>query len=161
MRRGRYVVALRRVFSERESGEHRLPVRQRTDSLRRTCHVRQLVERIWVATRPMLARMFAVSCRELQGRGPWSQRQSLQAPFLNESLRAHESFPADYFCANDIRPGAGREAPFHVRGHDETQARRRTGAVAGREVGRVRLHRCRSGSEYEDFAFVDRASDWR
>ncbi len=44
MRRGRYVVALRRVFSERESGEHRLPVRQRTDSLRRTCHVRQLAD---------------------------------------------------------------------------------------------------------------------
>ena len=44
MRRGRYVVALRRVFSERESPEHRLPVRQRTDSLRRTCHVRQLAD---------------------------------------------------------------------------------------------------------------------
>ncbi len=109
----------------------------------------------------MLARMFAVSCRELQGRGPWSQRQSLQAPFLNESLRAHESFPADYFCANDIRPGAGREAPFHVRGHDETQTRRRADALARWQMGRVRLRGCRSRSEHEGFALVDCAGYWR
>src|SRR5438552_3017164 len=32
---------------ESRSGEHRLPVRQRTDSLRRTCSVRQPAERVW------------------------------------------------------------------------------------------------------------------
>src|SRR5205814_9126298 len=51
------------------------------------------------------------------------------------------------------------QACIHLRGHDETEARRRAGALAGWQMGRLRLRRRRSGSEHQDFAFVDRASE--
>src|SRR5437868_1709673 len=54
-----------------------------------------------------------------------------------------------------------REAPVHVRGHDETEAGRRAGAVAGWEMGGVRRGRRRPRSEHENLASMDRAGDRR
>src|ERR1700746_552727 len=49
-------------------------------------------------------------------------------------------------CANAI--AGSTKASVHIRRHDETEARRRAGAIAGRQMGRVRLRRCRSGGEH-------------
>src|SRR5512132_2072882 len=83
---------------------------------------------------------------------------------LNGSLAAYEKFSRSTPFAHQFgaRTNAIAQASIHVRRHDETEARRRAGAVAGWKMGRIRLRRCRSGSEYEDFAFMDRAGErWR
>jgi hypothetical protein len=78
-------------------------------------------------------------------------------------LAAYEKFSRSTPFARDLgaRANAIAKASIHIRGHDETQARRRAGAIAGWQMGRVRLRRCGSGSEHEDFAFVDRAGGRR
>ena len=63
--------------------------------------------------------------------------QRLRVESFGESLAPHEEASRDrtFTRRYDIRPE--RETSLHVRGHDETQARGRAGAVAGWEVGRV------------------------
>src|SRR5438874_12867870 len=53
------------------------------------------------------------------------------------------------------------QTSIHLRRHDEAQTRRRADAVAGWKMGRIRLRRCRSRGEYQDFASVDRAGERR
>src|SRR5437773_3482751 len=96
------------------------------------------------------------------GLAAWARRtQRLRVETFGERLAPHEEASRDHTFTrrDDIRPE--RETSVHVRGHDETQARGRTAAVARWQVGRVRLRRCRSRKEHEDFAFVDCAGERR
>ena len=96
-------------------------------------------------------------------RGVRSPERCLRGSELNGSLAAYENFSRSTPFARHVgaRANAIAKASIHLRGHDETEARRRASAVAGWQMGRVRLHRRRSGSEHEDFAFVDRAGERR
>ena len=91
-----------------------------------------------------------------------SPERCLRGSELNGSLAAYEEFPRSTPFARHVgaRANAIAKASIHIRGHDETEARRRASAVAGWQMGRVRLRRRRSGSEHKDFAFVDRAREW-
>ena len=107
---------------------------------------------------------FAIAeCDRQHARGVRSPERCLRRSELNGSLAAYEKFSRSTPFARHLgaRANAIAKASLHVRRHDETEARRRTGAVAGWQMGRVRLRRCRSGSEHEDFAFVDRAGERR
>jgi len=96
-------------------------------------------------------------------RGVRSPERCLRCSELNGSLAAYEKFSRSTPFARypGARANAIAKASLHFRRHDETQAGRRAGAVAGWEMGGVRLRRRRSGSEHEDFAFVDRAGERR
>src|SRR6476619_276962 len=102
-------------------------------------------------------------CDRQHARGVRSPERCLRRSELNGSLAAYEKFSRSTPFARDLgaRANAIAKASIHIRGHDETEARRRAGAVAGWEMGGVRLRRWRSGSEHEDFAFVDRAGERR
>src|SRR4051812_40306014 len=88
---------------------------------------------------------------------------SLRSSELNGSLAAYEKLSCGTPLTRHLgaRANAIAKAPVHVRGHDETEACRRAGAVAGWQMGCFRLHRCRSGSEHQDFASVDHAGERR
>src|SRR5947199_3313484 len=81
---------------------------------------------------------------------------------LNGSLGAYEKIfrSTPFACRLGVRTNAIAKASIHVRGHDETEARRRADAVARWQMGRLRLRRCRSRSEHEGFALVDCAGEW-
>ena len=105
---------------------------------------------------------FAIAeCDRQPARGVRSPERCLRRSELNGSLAAYEEFSRSTPFARQLgaRANAIAKASIHIRGHDETEARRRAGAGARRQVGRVRLRRCRSRSEHEDFAFVDRAGE--
>ena len=101
---------------------------------------------------------FAIAeCDRQQARGVRSPERCLRRSELNGSLAAYEKFSRSTPFAHQFgaRTNAIAKASIHVRGHDETQACRRASAIAGWQMGCFRLRRCRSGSEHEDFAFVD------
>src|SRR6266480_3151438 len=84
---------------------------------------------------------------------------------FGETVSANESFCRSQSRAHKFAPRANtsawslqRQTSIHLRRHDEAQTRRRAGAVARWEMGRIRLRRCRSRGEQENLAFVDRAS---
>src|SRR5882757_7596040 len=98
-------------------------------------------------------------CDRQHARGVRSPEGCLRRSELNGSLAAYEKFSRSTPFARQLgaRANAIAKASIHLRGHDETEASRRAGAVARRQMGLIRLRRRRSGSEHEDFAFVDRA----
>src|SRR4029077_6339867 len=100
-------------------------------------------------------------CDRQHARGVRSPEPCLRRSELNGSLAAYEKFSRGIPSALHLgaRANALAKASIYLRRHDETEARRRAGAVAGWQMGGVRLRRCRSGSEHEDFAFVDRARE--
>src|SRR6478672_4247757 len=107
---------------------------------------------------------FAIAeCDRQHARGVRSPERSLRWSGLNGSLAAYEKFSRSTPFGGHLgaRTNAIAKASFHIRGHDETEARRRAGAVAGWQMGCFRLRRRRSGSEHEDFAFVGRAGERR
>src|SRR6476660_9493695 len=91
-------------------------------------------------------------------KGVRSPEGCLRCSELNGSLAAYEKFSRSTPFARYLgaRANATAKASIHLRRHDETEARRRAGALAGWQMGCVRLRRRRSGSEHQDFAFVDR-----
>src|SRR4030095_832641 len=109
-------------------------------------------------------------CRQLQAGSLCSPRKGFAPVHVCEfggSFPLHEGSYCNQLCAHDFAPRANtsarylqRQTSIHLRRHDEAQTRRRTGAVAGWEMGRVRLRRCRSRGEHQNFAFVDRAGEW-
>ena len=105
----------------------------------------------------------AAECGDQHATSVRSPERFLLRSELNGSLAAYEKFFRSTPFARHFgaRTNAIAKAPIHIRGHDETEARRRAGAFAGWQMGRVRLHRCRSGSQYQDFAFVDRPGERR
>src|SRR5712675_2048066 len=100
-------------------------------------------------------------CDRQHARGVCSPERCLRLSELNGSLAAYEKFSRSTPFARYLgaRANAIAKASVHVRGHDETEARRRAGAVARWQMGCFRLRRRRSGSEHEDFAFVDRTGE--
>src|ERR1044072_7650927 len=90
-------------------------------------------------------------------RGVRSPERLLHRRSFGHSFAAHENISGNhpFVCELSARANAIAETPIHVRRHDEPQARRRAGAVAGWQMGCVGLRRCRSDGEQEDFAFMD------
>src|SRR6516164_6527308 len=103
----------------------------------------------------------AAECGDQHATSVRSPERFLLRSELNGSLAAYEKFFRSTPFARHFGPrtNAIAKTPIHIRGHDETEARRRASAVAGRQMGRVRLHRCRSRGKHEDLAFVDRAGE--
>src|SRR4029077_16773966 len=102
-------------------------------------------------------------CDRQHARGVRSPERCLRQSELNGSLAAYEKFSRSTPFARHLgaRANAIAKASIQVRGHDETEARRRASAIARRQMGCFRLRRRRSVSEHEDFAFVDRAGERR
>ena len=92
-----------------------------------------------------------------------SPERFLRRPALDGSLAAYEKFSRSVPFGRNIGARANAiviaKTAIHIRGHDETEARGLASAVAGRQMGGVRLRRCRSGGEHQDFTFVGRAGE--
>src|SRR5881394_719178 len=110
-----------------------------------------------------IPKLAIAECDRQHAGGVRFPERSLRRSELNGSLAAYENFSRSTPFARHVgaRANAIAKASIHLRGHDETEARRRASAVAGWQMGRVRLRRRRSGSEHKDFAFVDRARERR